>query len=179
MKSEKIRGRELHPQKETAMSFQVCINTEKSLHQLATEIRKLLSLPPFQETAFAGEAYCQFEMLGLLILIHPIDEEDRDPEVKNYRYRFDLQASFSEHELDTDSMEYQLQPYYAQLLAFYLGVETAYREQRKTERSWQIRYHFCHKNPRWNSSILFGEPGWEPAVLEAPPSQWRSMHPIF
>ena len=159
------------------MSFQVCINTDKSLHQLATEIRKLLSLPSFRETP--GESYCQFEMLGMTLLIHQVDEEDRDPEVKHYPYSFDLQMSFSEHELDTDAMEYQLQPYYAQLLAFHLGVETAYREQRKGERLWQIRYHFCRKNHKWNGTVLFGEAGWEPAVSEAPPSQWRSMLPIF
>ncbi|HVU69654.1 MAG TPA: hypothetical protein VHD63_21150 [Ktedonobacteraceae bacterium] len=159
------------------MSFQVCINTDKSLHQLATEIRKLLSLPSFRE--MPGESYCQFEMLGMTLLIHQVDEEDRDPEVKHYPYSFDLQMSFSEHELDTDAMEYQLQPYYAQLLTFHLGVETAYREQRKGERLWQIRYHFCRKNHKWNGTVLFGEAGWEPAVSEAPPSQWRSMLPIF
>ncbi|HLI68197.1 MAG TPA: hypothetical protein VKV19_00440 [Ktedonobacteraceae bacterium] len=161
------------------MSFQICIKTEKSLHQLATEIRKLLSLPPFQETAFSGEPYCQFEMLGMLILIHQVDKEERDPEVKQYPYSFDLQLSFSDHELDTDSMEYHLQPYYAQLLSFQLGIETAYREQKKGEHGWQIRYRFCRKNPRWNSNILFGEPGWQPAVIEAQPSQWRSMQAIF
>src|SRR4051794_35455818 len=75
MKSDRIRGCELHTQKETAMSFQICINTDKSLHQLATEIRKLLSLPSFQETP--GESYCQFEMLGMTLLIHQVDEEDR------------------------------------------------------------------------------------------------------
>jgi hypothetical protein len=161
------------------MSFQICINTDKSLHQLATEIRKLLSLPPFQETAFSGESYCQFEMLGMLLLIHQIDEEERDPEVRRYPYSFDLQLSFSDHELDTDTMEYTLQPYYAQLLSFHLGLETAYREQKKEGRGWQIRYHFCHKNHHWNGTILFGEPGWEPAVFEAPPSTWRTMHLVF
>lgn len=158
------------------MSFQICIKTDKSLHQLAAEIRKLLSLPPFQETAFAGEPYCQFETFGLLILIHQVDEEERDPEVKHYPYSFDVQMSFSDHELDTDNMEYQLQPYYAQLLTFHLGIETAYREQKKEKQGWQIRYHFCHKNQKWNDTVLFGEPGWEPAVLEAPPSQWRRVH---
>ncbi|HEX4716444.1 MAG TPA: hypothetical protein VH164_16105 [Ktedonobacteraceae bacterium] len=161
------------------MSFQICINTDKSLHQLATEIRKLLSLPPFQETAFSGEPYCQFEMLGMLLLIHQIDEEDRDPEVKRFPYGLELQLSFSEHELDSDAMEYQLQPYYAQLLCFHLGVETAYRVQKKEGRDWLVRYHFCRKNHKWNGTILFGEPGWEPAVIEASPSQWRSMHPLF
>lgn len=161
------------------MSFQICMNTDKSLHQLASEIRKLLSLPPFQETAFSGESYCQFETLGMLILIHQVDEEERDPEVKRFPYSLDLQVSFSEHELDTDTMEYHLQPYYAQLLSFHLGIETAYREQKKGERNWQIRYHFCRKNHKWNGTILFGEPGWEPAVFETPPSQWRSMHPLL
>lgn len=161
------------------MAFQISINTDKSLHQLATEIRKLLSLPPFQETSFSGESYCQFEMLGMLILIHPVEEEERDPEVKRYPYSFDLQMSFSEHELDTDGMEYRLQPYYAHLLSFQLGIETAYRETQKGERGWLIRYHFCRKNYKWDGSILFGEPGWEPAVLEAQPSSWRRVHPVF
>ncbi len=159
------------------MSFQICINTDKSLHQLATEIRKLLSLPPFQGTP--GESYCQFEMLGMTLLIHQVDEEDRESEVKHYPYSLDLQMSFSDHELDTDTMEYHLQPYYAQLLSFYLGVETAYREQKKGERTWQVRYHFCRKNRQWNGTILFGEAGWEPAVFEAPPGPWRNMLPLF
>lgn len=161
------------------MSFHICINTDKSLHQLATEIGKLLSLPPFQEADFSGETYCQFEMLGMLILIHQVDEEDRDPEVRRFPYGLELQMSFSEHELDTDMMEYQLQPYYAQLLSFHLGVETAYREQKKGERNWQVRYHFCRKNQKWNGTVLFGEPGWEPAVFEAQPSQWRRMLPLL
>lgn len=161
------------------MSFQICINTDKSLHQLATEIRKLLSLPPFQETSFSGEPYCQFEMLGMSILLHQADEEERDPEVKCYAYSFDLQMSFSDHELDTDAMAYRLQPYYAQLLSFHLGVETAYREKQKGEGGWLIRYRFCRKNLKWNGSILFGEPGWEPAVLETSPGQWRRTHLVF
>lgn len=161
------------------MAFQISINTDKSLHQLATEIRQLLSLPPFQETSFSGEPYCQFEMLGMFILIHLVEEEERDPEVKRYPYSFDLQMSFCEHELDTDNMEYRLQPYYAHLLSFHLGVETAYREKQKGERGWQIRYHFCRKNYKWNNNILFGEPGWEPAVIEAPPSPWRRMQLVF
>ncbi|HEY1353848.1 MAG TPA: hypothetical protein VGF67_29920 [Ktedonobacteraceae bacterium] len=161
------------------MSFQICIKTDKSLHQLATEIRKLLSLPPFQETAFSGEPYCQFETCGMLILVHQMEEEERDPEVKRYPYAFDVQFSFTDHELDTDIMEYQLQPYYAQLLSFHLGIETAYREQKKEARGWQIRYRFCRKNHKWSGSVLFGEPGWEPAILEASPSQWRSMQPFF
>ncbi len=159
------------------MSFQICINTDKSLHQLATEIRKLLSLPPFQGTP--GESYCQFEMLGMTLLVHQVDEEDREPEVKRYAYSLDLQMSFSDHELDTDTMEYHLQPYYAQLLSFYLGVETAYREQKKGERTWQVRYHFCRKNRQWNGTILFGETGWQPAVFEATPGPWRNMLPLF
>jgi len=56
------------------MSFQICIKTDKSLQQLATEIRNLLSLPSFKQDSFAGEPYCQFEMLGMLILIHQADE---------------------------------------------------------------------------------------------------------
>src|SRR6266566_2959976 len=126
-----------HLQKESCMSFQICIKTDKSLQQLATEICNLFSLPPFR------------------------------------------QISFADHELDTDTMEYTLQPYYAQLLSFQLGLDTAYHEKQKTERAWKIRYRYCHKNPKWNDSILFGEPGWEPAVIQMPPSPWRSMHPVF
>jgi hypothetical protein len=161
------------------MSFQICINTDKSLHQLAAEIRKLLSLPPFQETTFSGGSYCQFEMLGLLILVHQVDEEDRDSEVKNYPYSLDLQMSFVDHELDTDDMEYHLQAYYAQLLSFHLGVETAYHEKQKMEHGWKIRYRFCSKNHRWNGTVLYGEEGWEPAVIEATPSAWRGVHRVF
>ena len=161
------------------MSFQICMRTANSLQQLATEIRNLFLLPPFRHKSFSGESYYQFEMLGMLILIHQADEEDRDPEVMNYPYCFDLQMSFADHELNTDDMEYQLQPYYAQLLSFHLGVDTAYHEKQKANPAWQIRYHFCRKNPKWNASILYGEPGWEPAVIESPPSPWRSMHPVF
>ena len=161
------------------MSFQICIKTEKSLQQLATEVRNLFSLPPFKQSSFSGEPYCQFEVLGLLLLIHWADEEDRDPEVMHYPYCFDLQMSFADHELDTDSVEYRLQPYYAQLLSFQLGLDTAFHEKKKVDRAWQIRYRFCSKNPKWNPTVLYGEPGWQPAVLEAPPSPWRSMHPVF
>lgn len=161
------------------MAFQICIKTEKSLQQLATEIRNLFSLPPFKEHAFSGEPYCQFDMLGMLILIHSADEEDRDPEVTHYPYCFDLQASFTDHELDTDEMEYRLQPYYAQLLTFRLGLDTAYHEKQRVGHHWQVRYNFLRKNPKWNETILYGEEGWEPAVLVAQPSAWRSMHPVF
>ncbi len=161
------------------MSFQICIKTEKSLQQLATEIRDLFFLPQFKENAFSGEPYCQFEMLGVLILIHYADEEDRDPEVMDYPYCFDLQMSFADHKLDTDEMEYRLQPYYAQLLTFRLGVDTAYHEKQRVGPHWQIRYHFLRKNHTWNSAILYGEEGWEPPVLEAQPSPWRNMHPVF
>ena len=161
------------------MSFQICIKTEKSLQQLSTEIRDLFSLPPFRQNSFAGETYCQFEMLGMLILIHWAEEEDRDPEVMNYSYCFDLQMAFADHELDTDEMEYRLQPYYAQLLSFRLGLDTAHHEKQKVHRNWYIRYRFYSKNANWNESILYGEPGWEPAVLEASPTEWRTMHPVF
>ncbi len=159
------------------MSFQLCIKTDKSLQQLATEIRNLLSLPPFRQNSFSGEPYCQFEMLGMLILIHCADEEDRDPEVIDYPYCFDLQMSFADHELNTDDMEYCLQPYYAQLLCFRLDLDIAYLEKQRTEHGWKIRYRYCYKNPKWNESILFGEPGWEPAVSQMPPGPWRSMLP--
>lgn len=159
------------------MSFQVCINTDKSLRQLATEIRKLLFLPPFQEMSSPGTSYAQFEMLGMTILLRYVDEEERDPEVKQYPYSFDLQCSFSDHRLDTDMVEYQLQPYYAQLLSFKLGIETAYREQKKVEQAWKIRYRFCRKNQNWNENILFGEPGWQPAVFEETPGPWRNLLP--
>lgn len=156
------------------MSFQICIKTDKSLQQLATEIRELFSLPAFKQNSFAGEPYCQFEMLGMLVLIHRTEEDERDPEVRNYPYSFDLQLSFADHELDTDTMEYNLQPYYAQLLAFHLDVETACYEKQKVGPDWQIRYRFYRKNPRWNGAILYGESGWEPAVVSPlPPSQWR------
>lgn len=161
------------------MSFQICINTDKPLHQLATEMRKLLFLPPFQETSSPDESYCQFEMLGMTLLLRQVDAEERDPEVKQYPYSFALQMAFSDHQLDTDIMEYHLQPYYAQLLSFKLGVETAYREQKKGERAWKIRYHFCRKNNKWDGSLLFGEAGWEPAVFEEPPSPWRGMLPLL
>jgi len=161
------------------MSFQICIKTDKSLQQLSTEIRNLFSLPPFRQNSFAGESYCQFEMLGMLILIHKADEEDRDPEVLNYPYCFDLQMAFADHELNTDDIEYRLQPYYAQLLCFRLGLDTAYHEKQKISNRWHIRYHFCSKNTRWDGTILYGEPGWAPAVIEAPPSSWRTMHPVL
>lgn len=160
------------------MSFQICIKTEKSLHQLATELRDFFSLPPFKQSSFSDESYCQFEVLGMLILIHPA-EEDHDPEVSDYPYCLDLQMSFVDHELDTDAMEYHLQPYYAELLSFQFGLDTAYHEKQKTGRAWLIRYHFCSKNPKWNASVLYGEPGWEPAVTRSTPSPWRSMRPIF
>src|SRR5713226_3497328 len=156
------------------MSFQICIKSDKTLRQLATEIRTLFSLPPFQKGSFSGESYCQFEMLGMLILVHQAEEEDRDPEVAHYPYCFDLQMAFADHELDTDDMEYRLQPYYAELNSFKLGLDTAYHEKQKTGRAWQIRYHFCSKNSKWNGAILYGEPGWEPAVTKSAPSPWRS-----
>ncbi len=161
------------------MSFQICVRTDKSLQQLATEIRDLLTLPPFKQDSFAGEPYCQFEMLGMLVLIHRTDEEDRDPEVMDYPYSFDLQMSFVDHELDTDDIEYRLQPYYAQLLSFRLGVDTAHHEKQRVGPHWQIRYCFYQKNPRWNPSLLYGEQGWEPAVITTSFSQWRTMHPVF
>ncbi len=161
------------------MSFQVCIKTEKSLQQLATEIRELFALPQFKEQTFSDESYCQFEMLGLLILLHYIDEDDRDPEVTRYSYSFDMQAAFTEHELDTDEMEYRLQPYYAQLLTSHLGLDTAYHEKQKIGPHWQMRYHFLRKNPQWNEKILYGEQGWQAAVLATTPSAWRNMHPVF
>ena len=161
------------------MSFQICLKTDKSLQQLATEIRDLFSLPPFKLDSFVDEPYCQFEMLGMLVLIRRSEEGERDPEVMQYPYCFDLQMSFIDHELDTDTMEYALQPYYAQLLAFRLGVETACHEKKRIGQHWQVRYCFYYKNPKWNPDILYGEQGWEPAVLAAPPGPWRSMHPVF
>lgn len=161
------------------MSFQICIKTDKSLQQLANEMGKLFSLPPYRQEDFAGEPYCQFEMLGLLALIHRADEEDRDPEVMDYPYCFDLQMSFADHDLNTDDMEYRLQPYYALLLSFQLGLATAYHEKRKVEGKWQIRYRFFGKNPHWDGSLLYGEPGWEPAVKESEPGDWRHMFPVF
>ena len=161
------------------MSFQICIKTDKSLQQLANEICALFSLPPYRQISFTDEPYYQFEMLGLFILLHRADEEDLAPEVEEFNYYFDIQMSFVDHELDTDGMEYNLQPYYAELLSFQLDLDTAYQEKQKTDHAWKIRYHYCHKNPKWNGSILFGEPGWEPAVIQMQPSSWRSMHPVF
>lgn len=161
------------------MSFQICMKTDKSLQQLASEIGDLFSLPPFKENSLAGETYYQFEMLGMLVLIHLADEEERDREVRDYPYSFDLQMTFVDHALDTDTMEYQLQPYYAQLLAFHLGVETAHHEKQKVGQHWQIRYSYYCKNPQWDGSILYGEPGWHAAVLTSPPSPWRTMHPAL
>ena len=157
------------------MSLQICIKTDKSLQYLATEIRDIFSLPPSKLDMHAQEPYCQFEMLGMLVFIHQTAEEDRDPEVSNYSYCFDLQMSFTDHDLDTDLMEYHLQPYYAQLLAFRLNVETACHEKKKIGPHWQLRYCFYCKNSKWNASTLFGEPGWEPAVITYPPSPWRTM----
>ncbi len=161
------------------MSFQVCIKTDKSLQQLAAEMRDLLSLPPFKLDSFAEEPYCQFETLGMLILLRKAEDDDRDPEVQDYPYCFDVQMSFADHDLDTDEIEYQLQPYYAQLLTFQLDVETACYEKKKVGQRWQIRYHYYNKNPKWNENILHGEPGWSPAVIITPASAWRSMHPVF
>ncbi|QBD80422.1 hypothetical protein EPA93_32400 [Ktedonosporobacter rubrisoli] len=163
------------------MSSQVCIKTDKSLQQLATGIQKLLSLPAFTEISFDGESepYCQFEMLGTLILIRRADEEEREPEVKNYAYSFDLQLTFTESNLDTDTLEYNLQAYYAQLLSYSLDIETACYEKKKVGQHWQIRYCFYRKNPRWDGSILYGEPGWEPAVITSTPGPWRSVLPMF
>ncbi|GCF06695.1 hypothetical protein [Dictyobacter arantiisoli] len=161
------------------MSFQICIKTDKSLQQLATEIRELLSLPPFTLDSLAEEPYCQFDMLGILVLIRYVLEDDREPEVKDYHYYFDGQMSFTEHEIDTDAMEYNLQPYYAQLLAFRLDLETACYEKKRVGQHWQIRYCYYKKNPDWNPNLLFGEPGWVPAILVDAPGPWRSMHTIF
>ncbi len=161
------------------MSFQICIKTDRSLPQLATEMRNLFSLPPFKQSFNSGEPYYQFELLGMLVLIHDADEEVRDPEVMHYPYSFDLQMTFADHDLDTDSMEYRLQPYFAQLLSFRLGLDTAFHEKQKVNHLWQVRYRFCSKNPRWNPDVLFGEPGWQPAVIETTPSAWRTMHRVF
>ena len=159
------------------MSLHICIKTDKSLSHLATEIREAFSLPPFKLDLHAQEPYYQFEMLGMLVFIRKTAEEDRDPEVSNYPYSFDLQMSFLDHELDTDAMEYHLQAYYAQLLAFQLNIETACYEKKKIGPHWQIRYCFYRKNSKWNGSILFGEPGWEPAVSSSPPGPWRTIRP--
>jgi hypothetical protein len=159
------------------MTFQVFIKTEKSLHELAREIGRLLSLPSFTQRARRESTYYQFEMLGMLVLLHYLDEDDRAPEVLSYPYSFDLHLSFTEHELDTDDLEYRLQPYYARLLSFHLGVDTAYHEKQKINQRWHIRYHFCHKNPQWKADILYGEPGWQPAVIESSPSEWRGHLP--
>ncbi|HLG77160.1 MAG TPA: hypothetical protein VKX46_12155 [Ktedonobacteraceae bacterium] len=159
------------------MSFQVYIKADKSLQQLAAEIRDLLSLPPFKLDTFADAPYCQFETLGMLVLLRQTEEEESDPEVRDFPYTISLQLSFTEHELDIDDTEYQLQPYYAQLLAFHMGIETACYEKKRVGQHWQIRYRYYFRNPTWNESILYGEPGWAPAVLTAQPSAWRTPFP--
>ena len=58
------------------MSLQICIKTDKSLECLAEEIRGMFALPPFK---LDRGPYYQFEMLGMLLFIHRIAEEDRDP----------------------------------------------------------------------------------------------------
>src|SRR5258708_39336046 len=58
------------PPEGVPMSFQICIKTDKSLQQLATEIRNLFSLPPFRQKKDSGETYYPFEMLVLHFLIH-------------------------------------------------------------------------------------------------------------
>src|SRR5205823_13461505 len=73
-----------HLQKESCMSFQICIKTDKSLQQLATEICNLFSLPPFRQISFSDEPYCQFEMLGLLILLHR--DRKSTPELQSLAY---------------------------------------------------------------------------------------------
>src|SRR5215467_2083107 len=93
MKSNSMRGvkQPSYLQKESCMSFQICIKTDKSLQQLANEICTLFSLPPYRQISFTDEPYYQFEMLGLFILLHRADEEDRAPEVEDFNFCFDLQ----------------------------------------------------------------------------------------
>ena len=67
----------------------------------------------------------------MLVLIHSSDEEDRDPEIMRYPNCLDLQMSFTDHELNTDSLEYSLQPYFAQLLSFRLGLTPLFTKNRK------------------------------------------------
>jgi hypothetical protein len=162
------------------MSLQICIRTDKSLDQLATEIRDLFSLPPFNKCdTCVTEPYYQFDVLGMFLLLRRFEEDERDPEVKDYSYVFDLQMSFEDHGLDTDEMVYSLQPYYAQLLSFRLGIETACYEKKKVGPHWQIRYCRYCKNPRWNGSVLYGEAGWEPAVLMGTLGVWRTVQRLF
>lgn len=161
------------------MPFQICMKTEKTLQQLAAEIRDLFSLPPYKLDPQVEEPYCQFEMLGMLLFIRRSDEENRDPEVREYAYCLDLQLSFTESELDTDTLEYSLQPYYAQLLAFRLGLETACYEKKQIGQHWQIRYRYYARNGRWNGDLLFGEEGYTSAIQEGTPSTWRSVYTLF
>lgn len=161
------------------MSLQICIRTAKSLDQLATEIRDLLSLPPFKVDTFGEEPYYQFDMLGMFIMLRRSEEDERDPEVRNYPYVLDIQASFEDHELDTDAIVYGLQPYYAQLLTFRLGIETACYEKKKIGPHWQIRYCCYSKNPRWTGNVLYGEDGWEPAVLVGTLGVWHTVRRLF
>ena len=57
------------------MSLQICIRTDKSLDLLATEIRDLLSLPPFKIDAYADDPYSQFDMLGMFIMLRRSEED--------------------------------------------------------------------------------------------------------
>lgn len=161
------------------MPFQICMKTDKTLQQLAAEIRDLFSLPPYTLDPHTEEPYCQFEMLGMLLFVRCYDEDNRDPEVQDYPYCLDLQLSFTEGASDTDTIEYNLQPYYAQLLAFRLEVETACYEKKQVGEHWQIRYHYYERNAYWNAERLFGEPGYVPAIKESTPSTWRSIHTFF
>jgi hypothetical protein len=155
------------------MAAQIYIKTDRPLRQVASEMCKLLALPPFTLHSLSGEPYYQFEMFGILALLRPLEEDERDPEVCEFPYCLNLQMSFGEHELDTDALEYKLQPYYAQMLAFHLNLETAYQERQKAGAHWQIRYQICRKNPRWSGTLLYGEPGWEPAISLSSPRAWR------
>jgi len=161
------------------MSFKICIKRRNLCNNSPQEVRNLFSLPPFKQSSFSGEPYCQFEVLGLLILIHRADEEDRDPEVMHYPYCFDLQMSFCRSRLDTDSVEYRLQPYYAQLLSFQLGLDTAFTKKQKVNRACRYATASVQKILNGTQPFCMESLGGSQRCSKAPPSPWRSMHPVF
>ena len=168
-----------YPQGEGYMPFQICMKTDKTLQQLAAEIRDLFALPPYTFDSHTEEPYCQFEMLGMLLFVRQSDEESQDQEVRDYPYCLDMQLSFTEWNSDNDQLEYNLQPYYAQLLAFRLGVDTACYEKKRIGERWKIHYHYYTRNTDWSADRLFDEPGYVPAIQEEAPSDWRPMHTLL
>src|SRR5690349_17883556 len=103
------------PTRRGDMPFQICIKTDKTLQQLATDVLDLVSLHSYERDPHPDEPYCQCEVLGMILLTRHYDEDSREPERLDYSYCLDLQLSFIECDLYTDTAEYNLQPYRAQL----------------------------------------------------------------